>query len=151
MEARFCRNQIYIIHPLPRPLHCIGKCLKSPFHADLGEEESEAEVDRDLILGGEDYENESDADLDALLEDANRLVGRPATSGRKRAKTGNGRHVNRVSEADEDEEEEEAAEYMYDDFWGSAGRKSSSRSRKQGGATYNSMSCLSVLWCDAAI
>ena len=130
-------------------LHCHAPCTASeevpklPFHADL-DEESEAEDERDLILGGEDYENDSDADLDALLEDANRLIGRPASSGRKRAKTGKGRRVNRVSEADEDEEEEEAAEYMYDDFWGPAGKKNSSRSRKQGGAVYNSMSCLSV-------
>lgn len=101
------------------------------YRADLGEDESEAEDERDLILGGEDYENDSDADLDALLEDANRLVGRPASSGRKRAKTGKGRHVTRNTGSDEDEEGAEA-QYMYDDFWGPSENKKNSRSRKQG-------------------
>ena len=101
------------------------------FHADLGEDESEAEDERDLILGGEDYENDSDADLDALLEDANRLVGRPASNGRKRTKTGNWRHVTQDTGSDEDEEGAEA-QYMYDDFWGPSENKRSSRSRKQG-------------------
>ncbi|KAL0024355.1 hypothetical protein WJX79_002946 [Trebouxia sp. C0005] len=98
---------------------------------DLDEDESEAEDERDLILGGEDYENDSDADLDALLEDANRLVGRPASSGRKRAKTGRGRHVTRDNGSDEDKEGAEA-QYMYDDFWGPSVNKQSSRSRIQG-------------------
>lgn len=44
-------------------------------------------MDEDLLQGGADVENDSDADLDALLEDANRLIGRPPTS-RKRVKTG---------------------------------------------------------------
>ena len=95
--------------------------------ADL--DESEAENERDLVLGGEDIENDSDADLDALLEDANRLIGRPASSGRKRAKTGKGRHMARGSAADE-EEEEEGADYMYDDFWGHSDM--AKPSRKQG-------------------
>lgn len=99
-------------------------------HADLGEDESKAEDERDLILDGEDYENDSDADLDALLEDANRLVGRPASSSRKRAKTGKGRHVTMDTGSDEDEEGAEA-QYMYDDFWGPSEKKKS-RSRKQG-------------------
>ncbi|DBA80599.1 TPA: hypothetical protein ACH3X1_007858 [Trebouxia sp. C0004] len=94
---------------------------------DLGEDESEAEDERDLILGGEDYENDSDADLDALLEDANRLVGRPASSSRKRAKTGKGRHMTRGTGSDGNEEGAEA-QYMYDDFWGLSENK---RSRKQ--------------------
>ncbi|KAL3156038.1 hypothetical protein ABBQ32_013026 [Trebouxia sp. C0010 RCD-2024] len=99
----------------------------------LGEDvdDSEAEDERDLILGGEDIENDSDADLDALLEDANRLIGRPASSGRKRAKTGKGRHMARGSAADEEEEGEGAA-YMYDDFWGPSGKTQTSR--KQGHA-----------------
>ena len=59
-------------------------------HADLGEDESDAEDERDLIIGGKDYENDSDADLDALLEDANRLVGRPASSGRNVPKQARG-------------------------------------------------------------
>ena len=92
-------------------------------------DESEAEDERDLVLGGEDIENDSDADLDALLEDANRLIGRTASSGRKRAKTGKGRHMARGDAAD-DEEEEEGADYMYDDFWGHSDR--TKPSRKQG-------------------
>lgn len=91
-------------------------------------DDSEAEDERDLVLGGEDIENDSDADLDALLEDANRLVGRPASTGRKRAKTGKGRHMARGSAAD-DEEEGEGAEYMYDDFWGPSGKTQTSRKR----------------------
>ena len=98
-------------------------------------DESEAEDDRDLILGGEDYENDSDADLDALLEHANRLVGRPASNGRKRANTGKGRHVTRGTEEDKDEEGD-GAEYMYDDFWGPVSTKKSSRSQKQGQKSY---------------
>ena len=66
------------------------------------------------MLNGGDIENDSDADLDALLEDANRLVGRPSTS-RKRAKTGKGRHVSRED---------------LDEGQGRAGRKG----RKQGNA-----------------
>lgn len=89
---------------------------------------SEAEDERDLVLGGEDIENDSDADLDALLEDANRLIGRPASSGRKRAKTGKGRHMARGAVADDDEEQE-GADYMYDDFWGGSGKTKTSRKR----------------------
>ena len=99
--------------------------------ADL-DDESEAEDDRDLILGGEDPENVSDADLDALLEDANRLIGRPASSGRKRAKTGTGRHIFRGAEADDDEEDV-VADYMYKDFWGSDAKVKQSKKR---GALY---------------
>ena len=98
------------------------------YTADL--DESEAEDERDLILGGEDIENDSDADLDALLEDANRLIGRPASSGRKRARTGKGRHMAKGSAADDDDEEGEGADYMYDDFWGQSGdTKTTSRKR----------------------
>lgn len=93
--------------------------------ADL--DESEAEDERDLILGGEDIENDSDADLDALLEDANRLIGRTASSGRKRAKTGKGHHLARGSAVDEEEEEE--ADYMYDDFCGHSEKTKTSRKR----------------------
>ena len=94
--------------------------------ADL--DESGAEDERDLNLGGEDIEEDSDADLDALLEDANRLIGRTASSGRKRAKTGKGRHMARGSAAD-DEEEEDGADYMYDDFWGPLDKTKTSRTR----------------------
>lgn len=81
-----------------------------------------------MILGGEDIENDSDADMDALLEDANRLIGRPASNGRKRAKTGKGRHMARGS-ADDDEEEGDGADYMYDDFWGPSDKPTASRKR----------------------
>ena len=109
--------------------------------ADLGDDDSEAEDDRDLISGGEDAENDSDADLDALLEDANRLIGRPASSGRKRAKTGKGRHVTRGTEAREDEEGDEA-DYMYDDFWGPSEDWKSKQSRKQGSGICNDLECI---------
>ena len=90
------------------------------------------------MLNGGDIENDSDADLDALLEDANRLVGRPSTS-RKRAKTGKGRHVSRedLDEGEEDDDEEEGQDVMYDDFWGSSGAKqgrAGRKGRKQGNA-----------------
>lgn len=119
--------------PTPAGSFCVGDGLQAVTGCACVSDvdDSEAEDERDLILGGEDIENDSDADLDALLEDANRLIGRPASSGRKRAKTGKGRHMARGSAADEEEEGEGAA-YMYDDFWGPSGKTQTSR--KQGKA-----------------
>lgn len=98
------------------------------------DEESEGSEAEDLLLNGGDIENDSDADLDALLEEANRLVGRPATSN-KRAKTGKGQRVTRgVLPGDGDEEDEEQ-DIMYGDFWGSSEAEKGravGKSRKQG-------------------
>ena len=112
-------------------------------------DESEAEDERDLILGGENVENDSDADLDALLEDTNRLIGRPASSGRKRAKTGKGRHM-AMGSADDDEEEGAGADYMYDDFWGPSDKPKASRKR---GKAQSCESCCGLLhhWCSGLL
>ena len=101
---------------------------------DKESEDSEAE---DLLLNGGDIENDSDADLDALLEDANRLVGRPYTSN-KRAKTGKGQHMTRGVLPSDDDEEDEGQDIMYGDFWGSSEAKQGravGNSRKKGDYT----------------
>lgn len=100
-------------------------CGNAPDDEDENDSEEE-----DLMLDGGDIENDSDADLDALLEDANRLVGRPST-GRKRAKTGKGRHVSRGNmDEDIEDEEEEEQDVMYEEFWGSSDAKQSRDGRK---------------------
>ena len=98
--------------------------------ADLDGDESEEE-EMDLL----DAENDSDADLDALLEDSNRLIGRSASQGRKRARTGLARQLAKDiqgEDEDEDEEEEDDAGYMYADLWGGKGLKKTTSDRLQG-------------------
>ena len=86
--------------------------------ADLDADDTEEDLD---LL---DAENDSDADLDALLEDSNRLIGRAASQGRKRARTALARQLAKdIQGEDEDEEEEDDAGYMYADLWGARGSK----------------------------
>lgn len=107
--------------------------LKQAWHQDsefaVDDVEEENSADEDLMLNGGDIESDSDADLDALLEDANRLVGRPSTSN-KRAKTGKGRHVTKGGLEEDEEDDEEGQDIMYDDFWGSSRAKQCRAGRK---------------------
>ena len=101
---------------------------------DADEDDTEDEEDDVDLLASGDAENDSDADLDALLEDANRLIGRPSSSGRKRAKTGRSQQVSRGNQDSDVEEEEGGADYMYADFWGSSKSWNTGRQRGTKGA-----------------